>query len=193
MAPTISSPIAAASDTSIMSTERCTMGLSPRSAKASEPRRFYFLAAAGYRLRSLRVPPESTSERAASAISSWDLGMVMEAHSRCRSWSARALHPSSSSSMPIHSFWNRTVYRRQPRTRSRAAQDTCGASCRRWHFNESTASFVAPCRYAPKANHRSSDLRPMVSGIGLGPIPRNARFLSTRRLRSVFRKIRSSA
>jgi hypothetical protein len=44
-------------------------GLSPRYAKASEPRRFYFLAAAGYRLRSLRMPPESISERAASAIS----------------------------------------------------------------------------------------------------------------------------
>jgi hypothetical protein len=55
----------------------CTMGLSPRPAKASEPRRFYFLAAAGYRLRSLRMPPESISARAASAISSWDLDMVM--------------------------------------------------------------------------------------------------------------------
>ena len=73
---TISSPIAAAPDTSIMSTERYTMGLSPRSAKASEPRRFYFLAAAGYRLRSLRMPSESISERAAFAISSWDLDMV---------------------------------------------------------------------------------------------------------------------
>src|SRR5437016_5099179 len=34
-------------------------------------------AAAAYRLRSLRMPSESISERAASAISSWDLDMVM--------------------------------------------------------------------------------------------------------------------
>jgi hypothetical protein len=53
------------------------MGLSPRHAKVSELRRFYFLATAGYRLRSLRMPSETISERAASAISSWDLDMVM--------------------------------------------------------------------------------------------------------------------
>ena len=51
-------------------------GLEPKVRKASEPRRFYFLAAAGYRLRSLRMPSESISERAAFAISSWDLDMV---------------------------------------------------------------------------------------------------------------------
>ena len=37
------------------------------------------------------------SKRAVSAISSWDLAMVRQAHSGSRSWSARALDPRSSS------------------------------------------------------------------------------------------------
>jgi hypothetical protein len=62
---------------------------------------------------------------------------------------------------------------------------------RRWHFKESTASSVTPCRYVPRVSHRSFDLPSTVSGIGLDLTWRNATFPSARSSRNAFRKIRS--